>query len=150
MPHAREYKNRRALHEYHVLERLEAGLALKGSEVKSLRDGNMNLSDSYARVDGGEVFLVNCHISEYKSAAFFGHDPIRKRKLLLHRSEIRKLEKKVDEKGLTLIPLRVFFNERGFAKVELGVCRGKQAHDKREAIKNREMDREVRREAARY
>jgi SsrA-binding protein len=147
---AREFRNRRALFQYYVLEKVEAGISLIGSEVKSIRDGNLNLADSYARIDGGEVFLLNCHISEYKNAGIFGHEPLRRRKLLLHRGEIRKLERRVEEKGCTLIPLRVFFNARGFAKVELGVCKGKQAHDKREAIKERETDREIRREISKY
>lgn len=146
----REFKNRRAFYEYHVLEKVDAGVALVGSEVKSIRDGNINLSDSYARVEGGEVFLVNCHISDYKNAGAFGHEPLRKRKLLLHRAEIRKLEKRVELKGLTLVPLRLFFTERGLAKVELGICRGKQLHDKREALKTRDSDRDLRREISKY
>jgi SsrA-binding protein len=148
--HQKEFKNRRAFHEYHVLEKVEAGIALVGSEVKSIREGNLNLSDSHARVEDGEVFLVNVHISEYKNAGAFGHDLKRKRKLLLHRAEIRKLERRVEEKGLTLVPLRVFFNARGIAKVELGVCRGKQLHDKRAALKARDTEREIRREISKY
>jgi len=139
----KEFKNRRASYEYHILEKAEAGIVLTGSEVKSIREGKLNLSDSYARVDGGEVFLVNCHISEYKNASF-GHEPLRKRKLLLHRREIRKLEKATAEKGLTLVPLRLFFNDRGYAKVEIGVARGKQRHDKRQSMKERESEREIR------
>jgi len=148
--HQKEFKNRRAFHEYHVLEKVEAGIALVGSEVKSIREGNLNLSDSYARVEEGQVFLVNVHISEYKNAGAFGHDPRRRRKLLLHRAEIRKLERRVEEKGLTLVPLRVFFNARGLAKVELGICRGKQLHDKRAALKARDTEREIRREISKY
>ena len=147
-PH-REFKNRKAFHEFHVLERIEAGIRLLGSEEKSIREGNLHLSDSYARVDGGQVVLVNCHISEYKNAPHFGHEPRRKRKLLLHKAEIRKLRKRVEEKGFTLVPLRVFFNKRGYAKVELGVCRGKQVHDKRQAIKKRDSQREIDRELSR-
>jgi SsrA-binding protein len=150
MSHSKEFKNRRAFFEYDVLEKVEAGIALKGSEVKAIRGGFLNLSDSYARLDGEEVFLVNCHISEYKNAAAFNHEPLRKRKLLLHRAEIRKLEKRVDEKGLTLVPIRIFFNARGIVKVELGICRGKQAHDKRQALKNRDAAREIRREISKY
>jgi SsrA-binding protein len=146
----REFRNRRAFHEYHVLEKVDAGIVLRGSEIKSIRDGKLNLSDSYARVERGEVWLHNCHISEYKAAALFGHEPLRKRKLLLRRAEIRKLERRVDEKGLTVVPLRVFFNQRGFAKVELGVCRGKQEHDKRASLKARDADREIRRELERF
>lgn len=149
MSSGREYKNRKALFQYQVLERVEAGIALVGSEVKSIRDGNLNLSDSYARIDGEEVFLVNCHISEYKNAKTFPHEPLRRRKLLLRRPEIRKLVRKVEEKGCTLIPIRVYFSDRGFVKVELGVCKGKRQHDKRASIKERDLDREVRRETTR-
>ena len=146
----KEFKNRRAFFEYEILEKVEAGIALKGSEVKAIREGKLNLSDSYARVEDGQVYLLNCHIAEYKNAAAFGHDPIRKRKLLLHRSEIRKLEKRTDEKGMTVVPIRVFFNERGIVKVELGIGRGKQQRDKREAVKVRDTEREMRREISRY
>ena len=145
----REFKNRKAFFQYHVLEKVEAGISLIGSEVKSIRDGNLNLSDSYARVDEGQVYLVNCHISEYKNARSFGHEPLRRRKLLLHRAEIRKLERRVEEKGCTLIPLRIYFGDRGIAKVELGVCKGKKLHDKRASIKERDVEREIRRETTR-
>jgi SsrA-binding protein len=145
----KDYRNRRAFYEYHIEEKVEAGIVLLGSEIKAIRDGKLNLSDSYARVDGKEVFLVNCHISEYKNASF-GHEPLRKRKLLLHRKEIRKLQKRVAEKGLTLVPLRVFFNARGYAKVELGIGRGKQHRDKRQALKDRDQKREIDRQMSRY
>jgi SsrA-binding protein len=144
----KEIRNRRAFYEYHVLEKVEAGLALIGSEVKSLRDGKVNLAESYARLEDGEVFLVNCHISEYKNAGNFGHEPLRKRKLLLKRQEIRKLARRVEAKGLTLVPLRLYFSPRGYAKVELGICRGKQLHDKRRAAREKEGEREIRREMA--
>ena len=147
---AKEIRNRQAFYQYHVLEKVEAGIALIGSEVKSIRDGNVSFSDSYVRLDGGEVFLVNCHIAEYKNAKVFGHEPLRRRKLLLRRREISKLEKKVEQKGLTLIPLRIYFNNRGFAKVDVGVCRGKKLHDKRQASRERESKRELRREMKRY
>jgi SsrA-binding protein len=150
MPAAREFRNRRAFYEYHVLEKVEAGLALIGSEVKSLREGSVNFADSYARVEDGEVFLVGCHIAEYKNARAFGHEPTRRRKLLLHRCEIRKLGKAAEIKGHTLVPLRIYFNKRGFAKVEIGVCRGKKLHDKRLAAREKETEREIRREMSRY
>lgn len=143
-------KNRKAFFEYEIVEKVEAGIVLHGSEVKSARDGKINLVDSYARFDGGELFLVNCNISEYRNAATFGHNPVRKRKLLLHRAELRKLERRIEEKGMTAVPIRFFFNERGFAKVELGIGRGKQSHDKRQALKERDSDREVRREMSKY
>jgi SsrA-binding protein len=136
--------NRRALHDYHVEERLEAGLVLKGTEVKSLRDGKAQLADSYAVVEGGEAYLYNLHISLYDPGNRFNHDPTRKRKLLLHRKEIRRLFGQVERKGYTLIPLRVYF-ERGYAKVTIGVARGKREYDKRHAIAERDAARDVRR-----
>ncbi len=134
--------NRKARHDYEILETFEAGMVLTGSEVKSLRDGRVNLKDSFARVDRGEVFLLNAHISPYAAANRFGHEPERTRKLLLHRSEIDKLVGRVQERGLTLIPLKIYF-KNGRAKVVLGVGRGKKAYDKRESIKEREMKREA-------
>lgn len=136
--------NRRARHDFHIDETFEAGLVLTGSEVKSLRAGKANLKDSYARIDKGEAWLLNTHISEYDPAAQFGHDPTRTRKLLLHRREIERLLGKVKERGLTLIPLRLYFKD-GRAKVEIGLARGKKVHDKREAIREREARREVQR-----
>jgi SsrA-binding protein len=134
--------NRRARHDYFIEESIEAGLVLTGSEVKSLRAGKAQLKDSYARIDHGEVWLANVHISEYNPAAQFGHEPTRKRKLLLHAREIDRLTGKTKERGLTLIPLRLYF-KNGRAKVELGLARGKKQYDKRESIKERESDREV-------
>ena len=134
--------NRRARHDYFIEESIEAGLVLSGSEVKSLRAGKANLKDSYARIERGEAWLANAHISEYNPAAQFGHEPTRKRKLLLHAKEIDRLTGKVKEKGLTLIPLRMYFRH-GRAKVELGLGRGKKQFDKRESIKERESEREV-------
>lgn len=134
--------NRKARHDYEILEIFEAGIALVGSEVKSLRAGRANLKDSFARIEKGELFLVNAHISPYEAASRFGHDPERARKLLLHRAEIDKLTGKVNERGLTLVPLKIYF-KNGRAKVELGLGRGKKAYDKRESIKRREMLRET-------
>ena len=136
--------NRKAWHDYHILETVEAGLVLVGTEVKSLRQGKGNLQDAYAHVVGGEVFLENMHISPYDPGNRFNHDPTRRRKLLLHRREIRRLFVKTKEKGLTLIPLRVYFHGR-HAKVELALAQGKKLYDKREAIARRESDRELRR-----
>lgn len=135
-------ENRKARHDYEILETFEAGMVLIGSEVKSLRDGRANLKDSYARVERGEAFLLNAHISPYAAASYLGHEPERSRKLLLHREEIEKLLGRVQEKGLTVIPLRIYF-KGGRAKVLLGVGRGKKAYDKRESIKEREMKRET-------
>jgi len=140
--------NRRAFHDYHIDDRFEAGIALVGSEVKSLRDGRANLSDAYARFVGEELYLIGMHVSPYGPASQFGHDPKRDRKLLMHRRELDRLAGKVNEKGLTLIPLRLYWKE-GRAKAEIGLARGKKLHDKREAIKERderrEMDRALRR-----
>jgi SsrA-binding protein len=129
--------NRRARHEYHIDDTLEAGIVLVGSEVKSLREGRANMTDSYARVAKGEVWLENLHISPYGPASQFGHDPRRSRKLLLHGREIERLMGKVKTKGYTLVPLRMYF-KGGRAKVELALARGKKSHDKRDSIRERE------------
>ena len=146
----KEFKNRRAYHDYHVLDKIEAGIVLIGSEVKSLREGNLSFAESYARIENGEAFIQGLHISEYKNARTFGHEATRRRKLLLHKREIRKLYKAVSIKGQTLIPLKVYFNKRGIAKVMLGICKGKLAHDKRAAKRKRDSDREIRREISKY
>jgi SsrA-binding protein len=134
--------NRKARHDYFIEETIEAGIALTGSEVKSLRAGKGQLKDSYARIKNGEAWLVQAHISEYTPAARFGHDPTRPRKLLLHKREIVRLASKVQEKGLTLVPLRIYF-KRGKAKVELGLAKGKKLYDKRATIREREAQREI-------
>jgi SsrA-binding protein len=144
----KEFRNKRATFEYVVLEKFEAGIALRGTEVKSIREGNLNLSESFAKVQGGELFLVNCHIPEYKAGSWSNHDPLRPRKLLLHRKELDRLAGKIELKGLTIVPLRLYFNTRGFAKIEIGVCKGKKLHDKRSDLKRREADREIRRQMA--
>jgi SsrA-binding protein len=136
--------NRKARHDYFIEETYEAGLVLVGSEVKSLREGKANLKDSYARINKGEAFLLNTHISPYAAANRFNHDPTRTRKLLLHRQEIRRLTGKVKERGLTLIPLRLYF-KNGRAKVELGLARGKKLYDKREALRKKAAQREIER-----
>ncbi len=136
--------NRRARFEYEILDSYEAGIVLKGSEVKSLRVGKANLQDAYALVKDGEVWLMNMHISPYEQANQFNHDPIRTRKLLLTKAEISKLYTKANEKGLTLVPLKCYF-KKGIVKVELGVAKGKKLHDKRESIKERDVEREMRR-----
>ncbi len=135
--------NRKAFHDYFILDKLEAGVALLGTEVKSIREGRINLKDSYALIRDGEPFLVNCHISPYSHGNRENHDPLRTRKLLLHRKEIRKLIGKTQEKGLTLVPLRVYL-KRGRIKIELGVARGKKEYDKRETERRKEVDRETR------
>ena len=140
--------NRKALHDYSILERYEAGLVLKGTEVKSLRDGNANLQDGYALIKGREVWLIGLHINPFEKGNINNHEPKRERKLLLHRKEIRKLLGKVSEQGLTLVPLRLYFRNN-IVKVELGLTRGKKSYDKREAIKERDVERRIRREYAR-
>ncbi len=136
--------NRRARREYFIDESFEAGMVLLGSEVKSLRDGRANLADSYARVDKGQVYLVNSHISPFPAANRFNHEPTRPRKLLLHRREIARLTGKVKERGLTLIPLKLYFKD-GRAKVELGLARGKKLYDKRHSVKEKMVRREMER-----
>ena len=135
--------NRKARHDYFIEETVEAGLVLTGSEVKSLRDGRCNLVDSFARISRGEAFVTNIHISPYDPASHANHEPTRSRKLLLHRLEIDRLEGKLNQKGLTLVPLRIYFNARGRAKVELGLGRGKKHYDNRQTIKEREAKRET-------
>ena len=135
--------NKKAFHDYFILEKLEAGICLLGTEVKAIREGRLNLKDSYAMVQGGEAFLFNCHISPYSHGNRENHDPTRTRKLLLHEREIRKLIGKTQEKGLTLVPLRVYL-KRGRVKVEIGVARGKKLIDKRETERRKEADREAR------
>jgi len=140
--------NRKARHEYFVLESFEAGIALTGTEVKSLRRGNVNLTDGYATVKNGEVWLSGMHVSPYEQGSYANVDPLRDRKLLLHRKEIRRISGRVNEAGVTLIPLQVYFKNRT-AKVQLAVCRGKRAYDKREDIARREVERDIRRQYAR-
>ena len=137
-------RNRKARHEFEILDTYEAGLALKGPEVKSLRAGQVSFQDSFARVDGGEVWLHSLHISPYEQANRNNTDPVRPRRLLLNRQEIRQMAVKTEEKGLTLVPLEIYFR-RGYAKVTVGVARGKKLHDKRETLKRRQQDRDARR-----
>jgi SsrA-binding protein len=137
--------NRRALHDYFISAKLECGMALVGSEVKSLRAGKAQLQDSFARIEDGQLYLHGAHIDPYEKAALvYNHDPRRPRKLLAHRREIKKLQGETSVKGTTLIPLAIYF-KNGRAKIEIGVARGKQQHDKRDAIRKKEMDRELRR-----
>ena len=137
-------RNRKARHEYHILETLEAGLVLRGTEVKSLRQGRANLQDAFARFDRGELWLHNVHISPYEQGSQFNHDPVRPRKLLLHSNQIRKLFGQVEQKGLTLIPLDIHFT-RGKAKVDLALVKGKQKQDKRQDLRQRDAQREMER-----
>ena len=136
--------NRKAYHIYHIQESFEAGVVLRGSEIKSIRAGKVNLSDAYARPEKGELWLYNSHIASYDAASYNTHEPVRPRKLLLHRKEINILTNKVVQKGLTLVPLKLYI-KRGVAKLELGVARGKKVYDKRDAIARRDVDREMER-----
>jgi len=136
--------NKKAYHDYHILESYEAGLALKGSEIKSIRLGRVNIKDAYAKPEGGELWLYNSHIAAYQAGGFDSHEPDRRRKLLMHRNQIAELAAVVSQKGLTLVPLRVYI-KNGIAKLEIGVGRGKKQYDKRDAIARRDTERELER-----
>ena len=138
--------NRKARHDYHILETMEAGIELKGTEVKSLREAKGNLNDSFATIDKGEVWLNNFHINTYEFGNRFNHDTLRLKKLLLHRREIFKLASKVNQKGFTIVPLELYFNKRGKAKVQIAIAKGKQLFDKREDLKKHAEDRDIARE----
>jgi len=138
----REFKNRKAFHDYYFLEELESGIVLTGTEIKSIRAGKVSFKDSYARIENGEVWLYNLHISPYDKGNVFNHEPERKRKLLLKRKEIQKLSKKVEEKGMTLIPKKIFINNRGLAKIILAVAKGKKLYDKREILRRKDEERD--------
>jgi SsrA-binding protein len=135
-------QNRKAYHDYHIEETVEAGVSLLGTEVKSLREGRANLKDSYVLMKGGEAFLLNCHISPYSHGNIMNHDPLRTRKLLMHRKQISSLAGTATSKGYTLIPLKLYFKD-SFVKVEIGLAKGKRLYEKREAIKEREAKREI-------
>jgi SsrA-binding protein len=137
-------QNKKARHDYHIIEVIEAGMVLVGTEVKSLREGRANLKDSYARVKDGELYLVQAHISPYSHAHYDNHDPERVRKLLVHKRELKRLTGKTQEKGLTLVPLKIYFKE-GKAKVELALASGKKSYDKRETLKRKDQQREMER-----
>ncbi len=137
--------NRKAFRDYEVLESIECGIELKGGEVKSLRDGKINMEDSFARIEDNQVTLYNAHISPYAQASYLNTDPVRPRRLLLHKGQIQKLEEKASQKGLTIVPLKAYFNARGFAKIELALCKGKKLYDHRRDIKRRQTDLEIRR-----
>lgn len=137
--------NHKGYRDYSVIESLECGIELKGGEVKSIRQARVNLNDSFARIDEGELFLYNTHISPYAEASYMNVEPTRKRRLLLHKKQLEKLAGKLSQKSLTLIPLKVYFNDRGYVKLELALCKGKKLYDKRDDVKRREADIAVRR-----
>jgi SsrA-binding protein len=137
--------NRSAYHEYFIDNKIDAGMVLTGTEVKSLRDGRASFNDSYCYFHKGELWIKNLHIAEYSHGTVNNHDPMRVRKLLLQKRELRKLETALKEKGLSIVPLRIFFNEKGLAKLEIGLGKGKKIYDKRESIKKRDVEREMKR-----
>jgi SsrA-binding protein len=140
-----ELKNRQAFHEYFIDSKYEAGLVLLGTEVKSLREGKASFNDSYCLIHKGEIWLKSLHIGEYSHGSVNNHEPLRDRKMLLQKREIKKIESKLKEKGYTLVPLRIFFNEKNLAKAEIGLAKGKKLHDKRDTIKQRDVEREMKR-----
>ena len=142
-------QNKKARHDYQILETIEAGLVLTGTEIKSVRERRINLKDGFAQIHNGEAWLMNVHISEYTQGNRFNHDPLRSRKLLLHKKEIQKLTGQTSEKGITIVPLKVYL-KHGFAKVLLGIVKGKHDYDKRETIKKRDQEREIRRTLKNY
>jgi len=143
-------KNKPATFEYAIEDRLTAGIVLTGSEIKSVRNGKVSFNDSYCFFDHGELWIKSLHISEYVNAGYAGHDPVRERKLLLNKRELNKWATKVKEKGLTIVPLAVFINDAGYAKIEIGLGKGKKLHDKRESIKERDVQKEIKRHMNRY
>ncbi len=138
--------NRKAFHEYHILDKFEAGIELLGSEVKSLREGNANLKEAYVVIRKGQALVIGIHISPYSHTGFEGHEPVRDRQLLLHKREIEKIKNSLDQKGLTAIPLQLYFNPKGWAKLEVGIAKGKKIYDKKEAIRERDIKRDAQRE----
>jgi len=135
-------KNRRAWHDYEVIQKFEAGIVLKGTEIKSIRAGKVNFKDSHARIISDECWLLNLHISPWEKSSYFNHEAERKRKLLLHSYEIKRLRTKVDEQGMTIIPLEIFINDKGLCKVIIGLAKGKHSYDKRESLQRKDLQRE--------
>ena len=140
-----EIRNRSAFHEFFIEDKYDAGLVLTGTEVKALRSGKASFNDSFCTIDRGEVWLRNLHIAEYEYGTYANHPPLRERKLLLRKREIKKLVNKLKDKGYTLVPLKIWFNEKGFAKIQIGLAKGKKLHDKRASIKERDAKRELKR-----
>lgn len=140
-----ELKNRSAYFEFAIEDKYIAGMALTGTEIKSIRSGKVSFNDSFCYFSKGELYVKSLHIAEYSHGSYANHDPLRERKLLLQKKELKKMEKKLQEKGYTIVPLRIFINDKGLAKIEIGLGKGKKLHDKRDSIKQREADRELRR-----
>ena len=137
--HVPKMENRKAFFDFEIIEKIEAGMALVGSEVKSLRDGGGDLKGAFARIDSNECWLIGCNIAPYKQASLRNHDPLRKRKLLLHKRQVRKIDGKLQQQGFTLVPLRIYFSDNGHAKIELAIATGKRQYDKRDKIKKRQL-----------
>jgi len=142
----KSFKNKKAYHNYYFIQEIEAGIVLKGTEIKSIRAGKVNFKDSYAKIENKEVWLHNLHISIYDQASYFNHEPERPRKLLLNKQEIRKLIKKTEERGMTLIPTKLYINDKGFAKLSLGLAQGKRLHDKRDTLQKKDEMRNMQRQ----
>ncbi|MEC9091136.1 MAG: SsrA-binding protein SmpB [Planctomycetota bacterium] len=138
-------ENRKARHKYEILEQVECGIVLRGSEVKSMREGRVSIQEAYGRIQQKELWLLGCDIPEFKQASIWNHEPRRPRKLLVHQRQLEKLKARATEKGLTLVPLKLYFNQRGLAKLLLGICRGKKTHDKRQSLKKADTDRRIER-----
>lgn len=139
-------KNKRAFHEYEIIQKFEAGISLKGTEIKSIRSGMVNFKDSFAKIKDGECWLMNFHISPWEKASYFNHEAERPRRLLLHRHEIRRMKSKVEEQGMTLVPLDIYVNDNGFCKITLGIAKGKKTYDKRDALQQKDVQRDKERE----
>ncbi|MCK4956975.1 MAG: SsrA-binding protein SmpB [Candidatus Cloacimonetes bacterium] len=144
------YKNKKALKDFFILDELEVGIVLRGSEIKSIRAGNISFKDSYAKLERGEIWLYNLHISGFKQASYNDHEPERKRKLLLHKKQINKFRKKIEEKGLTLIPKNLYINEKGLVKVTLAIAKGKRNYDKRDDLQKKDQLRDMERKVKNY
>lgn len=140
-----ELRNKSATFEYFIEDKFDAGMVLTGTEVKSLRDGRVSFNDSYCLIDRGEMYVKGLHIAHYSFGSYSNHPPVRDRKLLLKKKEIARITQKLKDKGFTIIPLKIYFNERGFAKMQIGLAKGKKLHDKRESVKQRESEREIKR-----
>jgi SsrA-binding protein len=142
--------NRKAFHDYEILDKFEAGIVLAGTEVKSVRAGQVTLKDSFVEIHDQEAFLLRCHITPYLNASFFNHEPERKRKLLLNKKEIRRLDQKVKERGFSIVPLQLYFTPKGMVKIEIALVRGKRAYEKKQKLKERDMKREMDRDVQRF
>lgn len=139
-------KNKRAFHEFEIIQKFEAGISLKGTEIKSIRSGMVNFKDSFAKIKDGECWLMNFHISPWEKASYFNHEAERPRRLLLHRHEIRRMKSKVEEQGMTLVPLDIYVNDNGLCKITLGIAKGKKTYDKRDALQQKDVQRDKERE----